>query len=1047
MSDKKFFLLSPILWLRKIILYLLGIFILLSLSLYFIANSPWVIKKATDVFAIDYNITYSRIHGNFLTGVRIEDLAFNHKPLAEHISFKWNPNGLLKKQIIVDHAILAHVHVNTIEMLIDTFSSADNENSDTFDFSVYLKKVSIDTDPFTKENIHFKNITLEAKDIFYASNEIKVGNLGLVIDSNIANIMLKASLHKGIVEVNELNIQDLDTLMVEALVSRDRNTSTVADEGTNIFIPKQINLNTLDISILPVTYDPVDIESLALQMQKGVFDIQALVFKQGDIKLESETNLAKAVHLGHVKNNQLLGTLSVRAKEALFTKYDLPIRQASIEEIDIDLDASEERIIAKLDTQMSEVLKVEENEFNFDIDSLKSTLRYNFNDAKLKVNTDARVSTPYAKNIVLNNIFSLDENISYDGNVLISQIIGIDEKFVKPINDLKLQYSGDEKSINVMIDSAMLEGHLISDDFKMAKLHIASKEAIELRNFVELPTELNASKAIVRIDVPLNIESNGSYIAIAKIQSNVANIDLNVSYKDTLHVSSSLDVHQGSLLRPYSTDLKWDALMPMKIEAYLLNKELRVGLQAGSIDAKASYDFNTTAVTGVMHLGGLQADISGIAQKEIKIDSKITDITSLMKTISDIYTLDELPKVEGSATIALHVKELKKAELSLASPLVLYHADHKTIIELSDIDMLLNYEEENITLEHYKVTYEKEKIYASKPSVVTIVDELITLKPLWINDQLRADGSYDLKTRKAKVTAVAEKLHISHEMIDLDTNIDITTVLDENKTNVKGKVILLGGDVHYDLSQKSFASDSDIIIVEDIKEEKSSPFMDGLSVDVQVKTKKPLVYKKDAINIKANADVTVHKAEYSELLVLGSVEVLKGGTYIFEDKKFVLAKSFIHFTGNPNKPLLDIKVKYQSMNHIVTIGIGGSADLLHISFSSKPSLSREQILSLILFDTEAGAGTNSGDDMMRMMGGAMAKSALSSIGIKLDHLTLGEGNSVEVGKKLTNKITIIYVNDIVSKIKLKYRHGKRTESVISAGEESQSYDIIYKMDF
>ena len=77
----------------------------------------------------------------------------------------------------------------------------------------------------------------------------------------------------------------------------------------------------------------------------------------------------------------------------------------------------------------------------------------------------------------------------------------------------------------------------------------------------------------------------------------------------------------------------------------------------------------------------------------------------------------------------------------------------------------------------------------------------------------------------------------------------------------------------------------------------------------------------------------------------------------------------------------------------------------------------------------------------------MAKSALSNMGIKLDHLVLGEGNSVEVGKKLTNDITIIYVNDEVSKVKLKYEHGPRLESVFGMSEESQSYDIVYKRDF
>jgi len=308
----------------------------------------------------------------------------------------------------------------------------------------------------------------------------------------------------------------------------------------------------------------------------------------------------------------------------------------------------------------------------------------------------------------------------------------------------------------------------------------------------------------------------------------------------------------------------------------------------------------------------------------------------------------------------------------------------------------------------------------------------VRISPLWVNDQLKTEGLYDLKLQKGKMVSTAKKLHISHEIIDFDTNIDITTVLDGNKTNVQGKVLILGGDIHYDISQKSFASDSDIIIVQEMKKETNSIFMDNLSVELQVKTKKPLVYNKDAIHMKANVDLGIHKVEHSDLLVLGDIELLKGSTYIFQEKKFVLEKSMVYFTGNPNKPLLDIKVNYKALKYLVTISITGSADLPNITFSSKPSLTKAQILSLILFDTEGGAGTNSGDEMMKMMGGAMAKSALNNLGVKIDHLVLGEGNSVEVGKKLTKKITIIYVNDVISEVKLKYEHSSRTESVISA---------------
>ena len=264
---------------------------------------------------------------------------------------------------------------------------------------------------------------------------------------------------------------------------------------------------------------------------------------------------------------------------------------------------------------------------------------------------------------------------------------------------------------------------------------------------------------------------------------------------------------------------------------------------------------------------------------------------------------------------------------------------------------------------------------------------------------------------------------------------------------MNGEIILLGGNIHYDLSQKTYASDSDIIIVQDMKDNEASPFMDNLSASVLIKTQKPLIYKKGDVDIKASVDLSVYKAEKSELMVLGSVEILKGGSYNFEGKRFVLDKSYVHFTGNPNKPLLEISVKYKSLNHLITIMITGSADLPNINFSSKPSLTKEQILSIILFDSEGGAGTNTGEDMMKMMGGAMAKSALSNLGVQIDHLVLGVGNSIEVGKKLTDEITVIYVNDEISSVKLKYEHGRHTESIFGASEESFSYDIIYKRDF
>jgi translocation and assembly module TamB len=132
-----------------------------------------------------------------------------------------------------------------------------------------------------------------------------------------------------------------------------------------------------------------------------------------------------------------------------------------------------------------------------------------------------------------------------------------------------------------------------------------------------------------------------------------------------------------------------------------------------------------------------------------------------------------------------------------------------------------------------------------------------------------------------------------------------------------------------------------------MKKEEASPFMDNLSMLIDVTTKKPLIYKQGPIDIQAKVDLDIHKAEYAELMVLGEVVILKGGSYTFEGKKFVLDKSNIYFTGNPNKPLLDMSVKYKSLNHLITIGISGTPATPNITFSSIPSLNKEQILQIV----------------------------------------------------------------------------------------------------
>ena len=1040
--------------LRKFIVYLLGILIVIGILLYFFANSPWVIQKALDKFASDYNISYSKVYGNIVSGIQIDNLAFNEEVLSKHIVLQWNPDDLLKKEIKINTLKVDDINVESVKQLVKAFSSDDNSSSAPFTFKVNIAQADVNINPFIEENINITEARLHAKNISYANGKMNVENADLVIDSNITSIHCIAGMKNRILTVDEIVINDVDTVAIENLFVSDSNESNhthgdsdVSPSETNTLIPQTVIVKLLKTTVLPRTYEPLSVKTLSLLSRNILFDVDDLIIKEAKVDVNATTNLSNLTYQSSIVNNKLSGNIKMMPQEDLFQRYNLPIRKESIDDIKIKLDATKEKIIATLDAKVHQLLNTDKDAFNLDIKRLKSIATYSMESGILETDTQAIIATPYAKNIEVTNLFTLHEGIEYHGDIKINQMVGIDAKFLTPLEDLKIEYRGDEHHLSTNILSHLLEGSFNSKDFKTAVLHIQSKEPIFLGQYITLPSELNQTKAQIEIDAPLNFETNSSYLAKAKIRSNVVNLDANVTYDKVLKVISIMDIPKASLLKSYAETLKWEHLNPIKAEAILTNRSINVLLDANRVQAKVNYDLNSSNVNGKIDLGGLEAKLSGIAKKEMILHSKITSIPLLVESIGEIYTLEDMPNIEGSLDVTARIDALESVDLEMDSPKIIYHSDHKKAHEIDDINIVLSAQKDKIELQHYTLTYQKEKIYATKPSIVTLKENIVSISPLWVNDQLKAEGTYDLNTKKGQIITMANELFIKHEIIDFHSNIDLETLLDGNTTTVKGEIILLDGNIHYDISKKSFASDSDIIIVQDMKSQKESPFMDGLSVQIAVKTKKPLTYNKGAIAMRANVDIVIHKSRSSELLVLGTINILKGSRYIFQEKTFILDKSFVHFTGNPNKPLLDIKVKYKAINYDVTIKITGTADMPQIDFSSKPSLSKEQILSLILFDTEAAAGTNSGDEMMKMMGGAMAKSALNNLGIKLDHLVLGEGNSIEVGKKLSDKVTIIYVNDTVSKVKLKYEHSKHMESVIEVSEESQSYDIIYKRDF
>lgn len=1046
-----------LLFLRGIVLSLLIVLIVLGLLLFFTANSPLAIEKVAKMYASDYNISYDDISGNVLTGISLENPQFKHKKLAKNIQLKWNPNTLAAKIITVDKLHIKEGNVEAIKSLVASFSSdklEDNdtldENTSSFNFRINAEDVHIDLVPFKQENILFSKVILDIDSLHVNEEGVELDKLILDVESNVTALSLKASMKNEVLMLHDINLSEVALFDLINAFKSDENTSVderdTKNEKKNIYVPKLVKVENLALEILPFEYKPFKLEHIYLNAKDAIFDVPNLVLKDAMLELNTTSNFSHLHYAGTVKENHLLGKVKLTPKHRLYEYYAIPLRKEAIGNIFIDFNASYERLIADVRAEGKQILEGKKGEFNVDIEELKSHVVYVYNNTHIKAKTQAIVTTPYAKNIMLSNTFNMEDEIFYEGKIIAKKLKGFDVKIAKHFEGMEVVYSGNEQSIEADLTSKMIKALFSSQDFKTGKLHIETTKPSFLNEFLELPEELKDAKVDASIDAPLDFSNFSEIHAKLKVDSNIVNIDADVAYAKDIAIQGKVTVPKNSLLKSYSKEVKWEALSQIDTKVSLAKETLDVSLKSKELDAKVKYALKGGDVKGKLNLAGLVADINGNEREILKIRTKIKSMAELHKSINTFYAIDELPPLEGDISASLELNKLKTAALTLTAPKLIYKVDKKTKHNIKDVKLIASMDDKKLVLKSYSATFNNQKYFSNKQAVITL-DDTIKVSNLWVNDELLITGEYQTKSKKGTFTAEAKNFRVKHEIVDIETKINLKINLDHNDTSVVGKVILLKGKVTPNLAAKSFASDSDIIILQHMKKKNKSVFMDNFTLAIQVETKKALRLKQGAMNLRLKPNLTLNMEKGTELLFLGSVEVLKGGTYTFEKKRFVLGKSLIYFTGDVNKPALDMKANYKSLNHFITIAIKGTPIAPDLKFSSSPSLNREQILSLILFDSEAGGDTKSGNDMMKMMGGAMAKAALGDIGVEVDHLAFGEGNSIEVGKKLSSKATVIYINGEIPKVKLKYQHDKRAESVIGVSEESQSYDIIFKQDF
>jgi translocation and assembly module TamB len=876
----------------------------------------------------------------------------------------------------------------------------------------------------------------------------------LHIVSNLGNIRSDVAWRGDAIRIGNLSLQKTDVNRLHARIAHfaETNEKTEDRNDTSLpaWLPEVLNVEHASVDTLAFAFPPLKVKKTSLSIEKLLVELDSMTLNSGKIDVDIQSNFARIIQHGKVIRNRLDGKVRIVPHQALFEYYGLPVRPKAIERVFVDYNLTKEVIRARLYGSAKELFIADTDDsnvtsFQADINRFVLLVDLPFKTLEPKISVHADLNATYIPKIVVDAKMRPNHGIlHYEATAEIPEVHYSDANISSIFEATTLHVNGDVKSAEATFSSRMLEGKVLLPDFNATgRAWLQTKQPLKLSHFISLPSDLNRSEfsfklvAPVRMRNPLPLECN------ATIDSNLVTAILEATYDKKAKAHLRMRSAKDSLLYRIK-QVQWDALLPLEADIVTDNRTMVMKLHTPKLKGDMKIYPLQGDIEGRAFVSGMNLALKGNIKQDVVLTAHVDSFKRLIRSIDTVYALKHPPKLEGALDASLIISKNNDAMLVLSSPHMRFQADRRTFYEADDVDILLSKKGNSYRIPAYRFVINDKVFYASKPSVVDVNTTFIDIKEVWLNDALKINGVFDAKKMQGKIRADAERFPYSDEFVDLNASIHLAASFNAGATNIDGNVTLLQTHVFYNLDTKNFPSDNDIVIVEDYSDDNDT-FMENLSLNIAVRSAKPVIYRQGPVDMQADVDLTLFKVPGSELMLLGNLTLIDGGSYTFEGKRFYVENSKIYFTGNFLEPMLDIKVKYKALRYLVTLYITGTPGIPNIIFSSTPHLTREQILSLILFDT-----VDSGDDadaMMKMMGGAMAKAALNDFGVQVDRLVIGENNSVEVGKKLDDKTMVIYVNGEIPEVRLRYEYTPNLDVVIGASERSQSVDIIYRNDF
>ena len=991
-----------------------------------VIQSGLVMEIAIKTVLPGYGLNVSEANGGLLSGLELKKVTYKDILSADEIRLRPNVGEIIGGDIGIALLDIKNLRIDyaKLEKEIKELMQGDSKKP-SYPNAVKIENISVDLRDFKYSDIIVKQLSLKSDYLFYDFEKFYAD-----IDSTVSSNILNASARGHILDKNysvrgtlSSNGSDYINKIVgdvdfdfnglketEYLIRGDDESlyAKAHIKNSGAIYKYGVDAKAKDV----ISELNMSLKNYALKVaSKGVVES---TYGDVDAQFDVVYDGNRTIYYGKGK--------AIRFKKIPLGPFEksLVIGHAENSEIAFKGDVHKVEVTAK--NKVKATLLGE----RFDVDSSDTTVIYNIDKYELKVDTKAKLQTDYMTADVLSTVED-GKNLKYYGtvkNTLWSKKIEVEDTALK---DFFATYEGDENRMSV---TAKARDGLVYVD----------TNGFSIYNF---KGELSGIRPLV--DGRLSFLKNSVFTGAV------------TGYYDYKTDETSAKITpKNSFL--FGKKLEADAISFRKNPNLLIIPKTKIKI--GEIEALVSAQTENKKLDAKLLTSALNIDVHGMINEALQISGGL-DLAKGAKEYASL-TGEKPQNIKGQT--GFNAKLIGKTDnpkitFALSSPAVEFAGEKIERVVTEGV-----YENKKLTVEKLSADYKSKNYHLSSPSITVFDEHGFTMESLKINNTL--DAKFEYKNGQLNGFADITKFHYEDgNKMKFYLTSKVNAFMKDSKLYVTGDAYLDSFEAGFELKSSKITKDKDIVILKPKRLELDEKrFLNDVTLRLNITTANGKYKSKEAY-APLDMDLVYYKDFGKKPSLIGLIKT-KEGYYDFEGKKFVLLPSQIALLeGEDNNPYLDLTLKHADKDTEIFVYVKEYASSPHISFSSKPAMSEKEIISYLLFGvdpdssfTKTQSDAKYSSKAIGALSNALSRDLAMEFGIRLDKIEISptetidksgktmQTTKVEIGKKITKDLTVIYKNDIESSVVFEYKVNKNVNVESQAGRKS-SIDIFYKQDY